>query len=79
MQTFKDKWDTTLCTDRVEAYAEIIIIEPCERRFTMYFSAQEARKIGRALIELANEIEPPVDCGESSFKVLPPAAYPQTP
>jgi len=59
MQTFKDKWDTTLCTDRVEAYAEIIIIEPCERRFTMYFSAQEARKIGRALIDLANEIEPP--------------------
>lgn len=24
MQTFKDKWDTTLCTDRVETYVPTI-------------------------------------------------------
>lgn len=57
MKTFKDKWDTTLSTDRVEAYAEINIVVPCERRVILYFSAQEARKIGRELIDLANEIE----------------------
>ena len=58
MTTFIDTWKDTLSVGRIENEVEVIVCEEFHIPQILHFTAEEARKIGRALIELANEIEP---------------------
>lgn len=57
MKTFKDKLKDTLSVGRIKNEVEISVCEAYYPPFNLYFTADKARKIGRALVDLANEIE----------------------
>lgn len=59
MTTFIDTYNDTLSVSRNDNKVEISAYEAYHSPTVLVFTAEEARKIGRALIELANEIEPP--------------------
>ena len=57
MKTFKDKLKDTLSVQRIHNEVEIVTCEVYHATTILVFTAKEARKIGRELIDLANEIE----------------------
>lgn len=57
MKTFADTWKDTLSVGRIENEVEVIVCQECHIPQILHFTAEEARKIGRELIDLANEIE----------------------
>ena len=59
MQTFTDIWKDTFSFGRIKNEVEVVVCQEYHIPQILYFTAEDARKIGRALIELANEIEPP--------------------
>ena len=57
MKTFADTWKDTLSVGRIENEVEVIVCQEYHIPQILNFTAEEARKIGRELIDLANEIE----------------------
>ena len=57
MKTFRDKFKDTLSVQRIHNEVEVSVYEAYYPPYNLYFTADKARKIGRELIDLANEIE----------------------